>query len=498
MGKKNRGKAHVRDTLPVEEKNVEDGLRKPLSRQKRNEVSNLVERLLKVSSNILPVPNADKEWEHHLQIEKLVEKIRKIESDMKIQVANRNAYFEEFTTWMKANGAEFDGVKIKWFEGYGYGIEAEKNFAQGDLLIAVPRKVMLTTENIEHSLLGPLFRMDPMLQHMPNVALSLLLLVEKFRLDSFWKSYIAVLPAEYTTVLYFKTNELQELKGSPSLEPALKQCRNIARQYAYFSKKFQESSDPASELLREVFTYEQYCWAVSTVMTRQNFVPSSDGKTMLNALIPMWDMCNHSNGKLSTDFNAEKDRSECMACRDYKAAEQIFIFYGPRTNSEFFVHNGFVYPDNEHDGLRLTLGISEKDPLHPERTKLLGRLGIPDKGDFMLKKGPDPVDGRLLAFLRVFNMGPEHLEHWLSSERSCDLVYPDCAVTTEVESKMWKFLHVRIGLLQHCYPTSMEDDCMILKRPNLTPCHRIAVQLRMTEKKLLAAAEDYVKQQIKA
>ena len=40
-------------------------------------------------------------------------------------------------------------------------------------------------------------------------------------------------------------------------------------------------------------------WAVSTVMTRQNFVPSSDGKTMLNALIPMWDMCNHSNGKVS-------------------------------------------------------------------------------------------------------------------------------------------------------------------------------------------------------
>jgi hypothetical protein len=63
----------------------------------------------------------------------------------------------------------------------------------------------------------PLFRTDAMLQHMPNVALSLLLLVEKFKADSFWKPYIAVLPTEYTTVLYFKTNELQELKGSPSL-----------------------------------------------------------------------------------------------------------------------------------------------------------------------------------------------------------------------------------------------------------------------------------------
>ncbi|GFG32224.1 hypothetical protein Cfor_02037 [Coptotermes formosanus] len=498
MGKKSRGRAHVRGALPVQETNVEDGVRKPLSRQKRSEVNSLVERLLKVSSTILPAPHADKEWESHLKIEKLVEKIRKIESDMKIPVADRRAYIEEFTTWMKVYGAEIDGVKISHFPGYGYGIEAEKNFAQGDLLLAVPRKVMLTTENIQDSLLDPLFRTDAMLQHMPNVALSLLLLVEKFKADSFWKPYIAVLPTEYTTVLYFKTNELQELKGSPSLEPALKQCRNIARQYAYFSTLFQKSSDPASVLLREVFTYEQYCWAVSTVMTRQNFVPSSDGGTMLNALIPMWDMCNHNNGKLSTDFNAEQNRSECMACRDYQAGEQIFISYGPRTNSEFFVHNGFVYPDNEHDGLRLRLGISRDDPLQPERAQLLGRLGIPASGDFMLKKGPDPVDGRLLAFLRVFNMGPDHLKHWLSSERSCDLVYPDCALTTEVESKMWIFLLNRIRLLQRAYTTTVEDDCKILKHAHLTPCYRMAVQLRVTEKKLLEAAEEYVKQRIKA
>ena len=44
----------------------------------------------------------------------------------------------------------------------------------------------------------------------------------------------------------------------------------------------------------------------------------------------------------------------------------------------------------------------------------------------------------------------------------------------------------------------LQEDCMLLKKPNLTPCQRIAVQLRMTEKKLLAAGEDYVKQQIKA
>ncbi|PSN34553.1 Histone-lysine N-methyltransferase setd3 [Blattella germanica] len=258
MGKKGHGKTHGGRKIPLKDSNVEENLPKKLSPQKRNEVNQLVDKLLKVSSSIQSAPNVNKEWEIYSEIEKLLEKISRTEAEMKIPVADRSAKIEEFTTWMKENGSLIDGVKITPFPGYDYGLKAEKNFTLGDVLITVPRKVMLTTESIEESLLGPLLRKDAMLQHMPNVALSLLLLVEKFKPDSFWKPYIAILPTEYTTVLYFKTSELQELKGSPSLEPALKQCRNIARQYAYFNKLFQQSSDPASDLLRDVFTYEQY------------------------------------------------------------------------------------------------------------------------------------------------------------------------------------------------------------------------------------------------
>lgn len=35
---------------------------------------------------------------------------------------------------------------------------------------------------------------------------------------------------------------------------------------------------------------------------------------------------------------------------------QLFMFYGPRSNGEFFVHNGFVYAENDHDRLSLKLG----------------------------------------------------------------------------------------------------------------------------------------------
>ena len=80
----------------------------------------------------------------------------------------------------------------------------------------------------------------------------------------------------------------QELRGSPALEDALKQFKYVSRQYAYFYRKFQ------SMILRDYFTFDEYRWAVSTVMTRQNQVSSilrllnfvcDTGKSLSEALI---------------------------------------------------------------------------------------------------------------------------------------------------------------------------------------------------------------------
>lgn len=43
-----------------------------------------------------------------------------------------------------------------------------------------------------------------------------------------------------------------------------------------------------------------YRWAVSSVMTRQNQIPTEDGSRVTLALIPLWDMCNHTNGLVMT------------------------------------------------------------------------------------------------------------------------------------------------------------------------------------------------------
>ena len=45
------------------------------------------------------------------------------------------------------------------------------------------------------------------------------------------------------------------------------------------------------------FYYEDFVWAVCSVMSRQNEIPLKDGKSSALALIPLWDMCNHWMGE---------------------------------------------------------------------------------------------------------------------------------------------------------------------------------------------------------
>lgn len=92
-------------------------------------------------------------------------------------------------------------------------------------------------------------------------------------------------------------------------------------------------------------------------MSRQNEIPSKPGVSPPTlALIPLWDLCNHTSGHISTFYNVESSTCDCYAQCDFKAFEEFTIFYGPRTNSELLLQQGFVYPQNESDCYPIRLG----------------------------------------------------------------------------------------------------------------------------------------------
>lgn len=99
--------------------------------------------------------------------------------------------------------------------------------------------------------------------------------------------------------------------------------------------------------LLQFHSFLDFSWAVSTVMTRQNSIPrvctdnAAETEAKLTpALIPLWDMANHTEGVVATSFNQESDRIESAAFMDFRKGEQIFMYYGVRNNTNFLIHNG--------------------------------------------------------------------------------------------------------------------------------------------------------------
>ncbi|KAF5308840.1 hypothetical protein FQR65_LT00540 [Abscondita terminalis] len=424
------------------------------NKQNRNEtkLNELVDQLLRLTTTQTD-QNLLQSLELYKQINEIITEIQIIENDNRLNHATKSrlsaATFSSFTNWIEDNGAKFEGLKISEFPGYELGLMAERDIKQSSLIIAVPKKLMITIDVAKKSELRKLIEKDPLLSNMSNVALTMFLLLEKFKETSFWKPYIDILPTEYSTVLYFNLEELQELQVSPTLESALKQIKNIARQYAYFFKLIWNSDDSASHVMRKNFTFNQYRWAVSTVMTRQNTIPTDDGTQLISALIPLWDLCNHTNGNISTDYNPSLQRSECLALRDFKAGEQIFIFYGPRNH-----------------------------------------------GEFLLRNTAPPTDGQLLAFLRVFNMDADQLSQWINNPNPDNLQNLDCAFDANFEEKYWGFLLTRLKLILATYKTTIETDLKLLST-EVSPNKSLAIKMRVSEKKILSSVIAYAEQRMK-
>ncbi|XP_003977480.1 actin-histidine N-methyltransferase [Takifugu rubripes] len=438
-------------------------------------------------------PTAGKEWEEYLQIRGLVEKIRKKQRGMSVEFeGRRDDHFPHLMSWARDHGASCEGFAVTNFGAEGYGLRATRDIKAEELFLWIPRKMLMTVESAKKSVLGPLYNQDRILQAMDNVTLALHLLCERANPASFWLPYIRTLPQEYDTPLFYEQDEVQLLQGTQAVQDVLSQYRNTARQYAYFYKLIQTHPASSKLPLKDSFTFDDYRWAVSSVMTRQNQIPTEDGRQVTLALIPLWDMCNHRNGLITTGYNLEDDRCECVALQDYKKNEQIYIFYGTRSNAEFVIHNGFFYQENAHDQVKIKLGISKSERLYAMKAEVLARAGIPVSSIFALYCNEQPISAQLLAFLRVFCMKEEELRDYLLGGHAINKIVTlgsmEFPVSWDNEIKLWTFLETRVALLLKAYKTTSEEDSSTLEKSELSPHSRMAIQLRLAEKWILEKA----------
>ena len=202
----------------------------------------------------------------------------------------------------------------------------------------------------------------------------------------------------------------------------------------------------------------------------------------VTSLIPFWDLANHDHGQLSTDYDPDADATVCLAQRDFSQGEQFTIFYGVRANCDLLIHNGFVFPDNQADCLTIRLGVAKTDTLATARLALLERLGVTSQ-KFHLRRTEEPLEGGLVAFLRVLQMDQAAIQEQMDKEDTEILGLCRVEVRnkqtdrremlktaqdifqkeTPVDAKVMQYMITRAALLLRSYPTTLEQDQATMK-----------------------------------
>lgn len=255
------------------------------------------------------------------------------------------------------------------------------------------------------------------------------------------------------------------------------------------------------------FTYYEYAWAMSVIMTRKNRVPRKlkqelilpDGhepETDMIALIPMWDMLNHREGEITT-FATDKG-SRCQAMSDFKAGNQVFMYYGDRPNTQLLSHNGFVIEDGSnspHDMLVIKPppipSSSSEDGSVDNRFRVIKEttLWMPPSGlGYFISGNGDPSPG-LIGLLRALMMTDDEIDAYLADSKHPDL--KETVLNEENEKKARrKLAEICIRALAK-YPTTIGDDKTFLgtgEFAKLSPVARAITIEVIFEKLMLRAA----------
>ena len=383
--------------------------------------------------------------------------------------------------------AEGNGLFVR--DGIPSGIDPSS-----DCIVRVPKKAMLSNDSIGKlpKPLKNLFRKDPLLKSNPSIALTFLLVCERLRGDasaSFWAPYLDTLPLTFSTPLFYSLEDLQRVQdiSGRALKAIVAYLINASKQYSYLCKVLLEQDEGTLPFDIGDFSFDAFRWALSVVMTRQNRIPSDSdfgakdatGGDFCFALIPFWDLMNHKEGLMTTEFDVESNCLECKPMEMTSPGDQVYMCYGKRNNLNLLIYSGFAYKNNTYHGVVLKLGVSAGDKLYQQKCSLLRAIGLkePPSADntnagskpapFSLEfvVGAEGIEPHLMAFLRVFVMTEEEFAARSSQEGAKaggeDLL--ESPINNANEVRALTFLKNRITLMLKACDSSADDDMKLIQ-----------------------------------
>lgn len=408
-------------------------------------------------------------------------------------------------------------------ESSGRGLLARRNINQEEVLLQIPIKLCITKESARET-----FDDGKILPPSINeyIAIACQLIHERFVLNdkSFYKPYLDVLPLvnEVNPTFTWSDDDLNTLKGSPVVAATQSMQMKLRREFEDLLTDEGKLCDQYPHLFpREHFTFENWQWAFTMLFSRAIRLRSmKQGETL--ALVPYADLINHSpysqaylDARESGDwlFKTGKEEVVLYADRAYRKMEQIYISYGPKSNSDLLLLYGFALERNPYNSVDVTVSIksllggvyndsnddgqnvqSTTDPLADEKMEFLRKVKRDSTVDFPCYADRYPTE--MLEYLRLMMMTTE-------DTRGRPLTDFDYTRTISAANEASVLFSVVDAIQRQLtlYPTTEEEDAGIIKDRAmfrmLSYNQRMAVRHRRNEKRLLKRTIAALERQIR-
>jgi len=386
----------------------------------------------------------------------------------------------ELVAWFPKANIKIYKIQVSNIPGFGNSVKAMETIEKGELFMSVPFSSMILPTNPLDEIMQRV-KLIPLIGSNPTHITAIQLLYEKNKKDSFWKFYIATLPKEFSTTLYFTEEELNVLEGSKLKGYTQQRARALQRNYERIIEVLEDKFPQYFN--RELYSFEEFKWAVSAIWSRAfNFKLDGTG-----GLVPMADMFNSIDGQsgetlLKVETRLTENELQYFALETIPAGEQIFTPYGKHkrlSNAQLLLDYGFVVIGNKNEMGVFDNPISESDAYYDQKVKFLqaGNLWRPQYNVYK-----DDIS-EVLAPFRISNIIPSEFS-------MVDRAFEGKGnrISDRNEKATVRQLISVVNRMLSLYPTTIEKDVEILKTLSLAPSNRnlrAAIIVRKGEKEIL-------------
>ncbi|KAI9746531.1 MAG: hypothetical protein M1818_000244 [Claussenomyces sp. TS43310] len=420
-----------------------------------------------------------------------------------------------FQSWLAQVGARINPkaslVDLR-AEGRGRGLVAVGgDVAEDEIIFSIPRTAILHLKNAfahhgDH--LDNIVSMEN-LQDMPNwLSLTIVLMIEVSHGNSIWQKYLAVLPQQLDSLVFWSPRELEDLQASAVIDKigradAEEQFRSRVLPLNIPGVSLDLFHKMASIIMAYAFDIPEDD-PEEIEDNDEELIPDDDEEQTVLTMIPMADMLNADADRNNARLLCDHEDLEMRAIKHIKMGEEIFNDYGQLPSSDLLRRYGYItekyapYDVVEMSTISMVSALNNglildqhSKPFSQLRSQeLTERLDLAkredryeDSYDIAHADSDQPsIPDELVALMYLLLVDEESISSLQRSETS--LPSRSKLATAEVGNILGQLLKRR----EKEYSTSLEEDDDILRAGDSSHRKIMAVKVRRGEKQLLRAA----------